>query len=361
MRIAFFHELLFGGARRVVEEYAKRLEKKHVVDLYYVDEKEDKNVLQYFNNVFYYQFYSNRGTGLNRFYKDTLELFRLYLVHRNIASLINGKNYEFVLVYPSKFTQAPFIIQFLKARTIYFCQEPLRIVHDGFLLEDVKYLPFVKKYYEKANRFVRKQVDRANINEADVILANSRFSQNWIKRAYKKDSKVCYLGVDVKKFRPTRKKKAYDLLFIGQKDKIEGYDLLEDTLKVFSKKPKVKIIQRNDKGQGIEDLELVEEYNKAKIVLCLSRNEPFGLISIEAQSCGVPVVAVNEGGFSESVIDGKTGFLVKRDSKNLYVRINELLNDESLRIKLGHQAREYIKSKWTWEQSLQSLENIIYK
>ncbi len=47
----------------------------------------------------------------------------------------------------------------------------------------------------------------------------------------------------------------------------------------------------------------------AKAFLGLSRDEDFGISLVEAQLCGTPVIAFNDGGYRESVIDGKTGVL----------------------------------------------------
>ena len=56
MKIAFFHELPRGGAKRFISEVAKLLKKKHRVHLFVVDDFEDTNALNHFNNVYQYFF-----------------------------------------------------------------------------------------------------------------------------------------------------------------------------------------------------------------------------------------------------------------------------------------------------------------
>jgi len=363
MRIAFFHELPFGGAYRTVYEYGKALRKLgHQCELYYVSDREDKENRSYFNRIYFYQFLPKKYSGndpVARLYKDTIELVKLRDLHARIAKEIDSRNYDFAFIHPSKFTQAPFILNFLKTKKIYYCHEPLRLVYDSFVCLDTNHLPFYKKYYEKLNRIMRKKIDRKNLDSADLILVNSKFTQDWVKMAYSKDSEVCYHGVDTSKFKPIKMKKTFDVLFLGEKTKIEGWDLLEDSLEFFSKKPKIKVVQRTQSGKGIPDSELVKEYNRAKIVVCLSRNEPFGLVPLEAMACGVPVVAVQEGGFVESVVNGKSGYLIARNPEKLYKAIKTLLNNEKLRNKMGQYSVRYIRKNWSWDNSAANLIRIM--
>ncbi len=360
MKIAFFHEVPFGGARRVVDEFGRRLGKNHTVDLYYVDEKEESQIAGIFARTFYFPFFPKKWSGNDwqtRLYKDTVELFKLSLLHKAIAELIDKEQYDFIFVHPSKFTQAPFLLRFLQTKTVYFCQEPLRMVYDDFL-NKLPHSSFLKNGYESLSRTVRKAIDSVNIDRACLVIANSTFSKNEIQKAYGKEAEVCYLGVDEELFMPQEGKKEYDILFLGQKVAVEGYDLLEDALDLFDRKIVVKVIERGKNGEGILDSELVKEYNKARLVVALSRNEPFGLVVIEAMSCGVPVVAVKEGGYMESVIDEETGFLVERNPNMLYKKIEKLLADEKMRKVFGENGRKRVLKDWTWKKSVARFEKL---
>ena len=356
MKIAFFHELPLGGARRVVEEYGKLLAKKHTVDLFYVDTKEEVSITAIFGKTYFFPFFQKR----NRLYNDTISLFLLSILHKQIAQVIDKESYDFVVVNPSKYTQAPFLLRYITTYSVYFCQEPLRIVHDPFL----KKLPqtsLIKKSYEFVNRLFRRTIDYANMKKSGLVLANSMYAANWIKASYGRVANTCYLGVDADFFVPQASNKTYDILFLGQMIEVEGYDLLEKALDFFKEKPIVHIVARDNLGGGISDRQLVSTYNKAKIVVCLSRNEPFGLTALEAGSCGVPVVVVNEGGFRESVVNGKTGFLVERDSIKLYEKLQFLLKNNVLRNSMGKNSREEILAKWTWQKSVECFMDIVIK
>jgi glycosyltransferase involved in cell wall biosynthesis len=354
MKIAFFHELTqLSGARKVVNEYGKILSKDHQVDLYYLDEKEDLEVEKIFNKVHFFRFSSNHS----RLYRDSIELVRLFLLHKKIAKIIKKNSYDCIFISPSKFTQSPFLLGLVN-NAVYFCQEPLRIVYDP-LMSIPEDLSIIKKSYELLNRRVRKLIDANNLHDASIVLCNSEFSRDNIYKAYDVNAKVCYLGVDVEKFTPKKSKKFYDLLFVGEQLEVEGYDLLKEVLKMYKKQLLVRYIARDESGESITEEELVKEINKSKIVLALSRNEPFGLLPLEAMSCGVPVVAVSEGGLKESVINGVTGYLIKRNKSELKAQIDLLLSNESLRNKLGKNSRERVLSKFTWDESVERFLAII--
>jgi glycosyltransferase involved in cell wall biosynthesis len=100
--------------------------------------------------------------------------------------------------------------------------------------------------------------------------------------------------------------------------------------------------------------EVNQEYQKADIFVLPSvtdnqgEKEGLGLVSLEAMSFNVPVVAFDNGGVGEVVIDGKTGILLpERDVDGLAKAIKRLLTDQLLRQKLTSQATEYAKATFT--------------
>ncbi|GEM_PF-842336 len=358
MKIAIFHELHNGGARRAVNEFAKRLKEQHEVDLYIVGEVEEKAEKKFFNKIFFYKFISKKWSGGNwkiRLYKDTIELYRLRRLHQKIASDVNKKKYDLAFVHPSRYTQAPFILRFLKTKKIYYCEEVLRMAYEPEFQIN-KNIGHAKYFYEKIIRYLRKGIDKKNISCADLLIANSKNTQANIKKAYGIDSTVGLLGVDADFFKPEKSKKDIDVLYIGAKDQVDGYDLLKNALKLIPEKLSVKY---HVTGEGwMSEKELKGLYNRAKIVVCLAKSEPFGLIPLEAAACGVPVVALNSGGYRETVIEGKTGFLVE-GTPNLKQKIRLLLSDKKLRMKIGKAARHEAISNWTWDKATKRIEQVL--
>ena len=79
----------------------------------------------------------------------------------------------------------------------------------------------------------------------------------------------------------------------------------------------------------VTETQLVELYGKCKGFIATSVDEDFGMAPIEAMSAGKPVVAVNIGGFKESIIEGKTGYLVNSDVESLLKAVKKVSKDPS--------------------------------
>jgi len=101
---------------------------------------------------------------------------------------------------------------------------------------------------------------------------------------------------------------------------------------------------------------IMEEYKQSSGLLVTSRYEGFGLMIIEAGSCGIPVVAYKcPGGVRELITDGENGYLVEEDDIEVAAeRISMLIENKELRKELGRnaydKAKEYlpetIMSQW---------------
>lgn len=356
MRIAFFHELSEGGARRSAREFGKILKKSNTVDLYFVDSKNINDSDGFFSNTFFFKFKEKKWKGKNwkaKLYKDYVELYRLYLLHKKIAKIIISRNYDFVFVEPSRFTQAPFILRFLP-KTVYYSQEPLRMIYDP-RVNSLNGISGLRFYYEKLNRSIRKKIDSSNIMHASKVLANSEFSKKNIKKAYGIKADVCYMGVDTETFTPRSEKRDTDILYIGAYDSVDGIYSFEEMVKKIKRPLTYKILAR-EKSWIRSDYELSRLYSSSKITICISRNEPFGLIPLESMACETPVIALNEGGYKETIKNDLTGFLTSDDPGKIAELIDKLLMSKTKLSVLGKQARKDMVSRWQWERGAHEIE-----
>lgn len=96
----------------------------------------------------------------------------------------------------------------------------------------------------------------------------------------------------------------------------------------------------------------------ADVVAVPSHYESFGLVALEAQACGTPVVASDVGGLRYIVEDGATGYLVAWDDPAAFAgRIGEVLRDDTLRLALG--ARAVVRARsFAWPRVADRIEEL---
>ena len=107
--------------------------------------------------------------------------------------------------------------------------------------------------------------------------------------------------------------------------------------------------------------DLAKLYQAADIVAVPSYNETFGLVAMEAQATGTPVVAANVGGLSIAVDDGVSGLLVDGHEPAAWAdALGRLVEDDELRIKLATQAREH-SLEFSWQKTVDRLADVYHR
>jgi glycosyltransferase involved in cell wall biosynthesis len=182
-------------------------------------------------------------------------------------------------------------------------------------------------------------------------------------------------GVDEKTFTPVRNKNRTQryILYTGVLRARKGlFDLIECAKHVCKVHPDVKFVicgtgpflhklkkeaQRLGVQKQIDFLgyvkrnKLIEIYQNATVHVVPSHYEGLPTVLLEAMSCGLPVVATNVGGNSEVIRSGVNGFLVPAKSPETMANIIlKLLDDNTLREKIGRAARKTIEKCYTWDK-----------
>jgi glycosyltransferase involved in cell wall biosynthesis len=175
------------------------------------------------------------------------------------------------------------------------------------------------------------------------------------------------------------------ILFIGRLTGQKGPDILIGAMpKILKNIPKanlvvvgegvmkerlISLVKKLDLKSSVQFLgytpqdEYLELLNSCDLVCIPSRNEPFGLVLLEAWSAKKPVVATDVGGLSENIENFKTGVKVSPLSDSISEGINYLLNDPSKMRKIGEEGFKMVKTRFSWEAiakpTLKSYEKIL--
>lgn len=211
-----------------------------------------------------------------------------------------------------------------------YCDEPRRIDYEPALQASLN--PRTRALYA-ALRKAERQIDRSAMAGADAIATNSKYTAARILAAYGRTAEVLPCGAPARMTadgsEPTH------LLSVGSLIPSKGHDLVIQAAAVSGLDLPVVIVAHHDNRSerdrlcalagkhgvrldvrtGISDEELIGLYRAAFATLYLATAEPLGLVSIEAQACGSPVVVSDEGGLPETVAAGQTGFVVSRDAR----------------------------------------------
>ncbi|MDP8235196.1 MAG: glycogen synthase [Candidatus Erginobacter occultus] len=102
--------------------------------------------------------------------------------------------------------------------------------------------------------------------------------------------------------------------------------------------------------ENLGDVKNVELYSSARVFICPSVYEPFGIINLEAMACETPVVASAVGGIPEVVVPEETGILVDpADSGQIAAAVNRLLKNPDLSAEMGKRGRRRVEEMFSWD------------
>lgn len=389
MKIAVYHNLHSGGAKRTLCAIAGRLGRQHAIDLYELSCSDHKfgDLSASVQQTYTYRFEPlpqlHRPFGRLNYGARWLDLLRLERLNRLIAADIDSRAYDVVYVHPCQFAQTPGIIRYLRTPALYHSREPLRAAHE----------PEVPRPYRSARRLTkfldhfdglkaafeskRSQIDRVNVLAATTLIANSYFTREAIYRIYGADARVVYHGIDSEKNRPLGLERENLVVAVGALTPLKGFDFIVRSLALIPEGARPALIVASNYQESkekryleqlarelnvqaqflnmVSDETLLQLYNRARVVACASILEPFGLVPLEAMACAAPVVAVAEGGLRESVQHGVTGYLVDRSPAEFAEAISRLATDPQQARRMGEAGRDLVLREWTWEKAVGKL------
>lgn len=250
---------------------------------------------------------------------------------------------------------------------ICYCHTPPRYLYGYPTARDWKRNPFFRLFAAFFNHKLR-AIDFISAQRPDFFIANSEETRRRLEKFYRREAEVIYPPVDVEiriKNNESRVKgnKKY-FLAGGRLARAKRIDLaieackrLKLPLKVFGKGfanseaelKKMSGLTVEFVGE-VDDVELINLYRNAKAYVCSSEYEDFGITPIESMANGTPVIALNQGGLKESIINGKTGVLFDEPTvESLMQAIKRFNNMAIMSEDCINQAKKFSKERFKKE------------
>jgi starch synthase len=223
--------------------------------------------------------------------------------------------------------------------------------------------------------------ERLALENADRVIAVSHHSREEILSLFGvKPERVVVIhnGIDLNLYRPVATestRRAFGIgddyiLFVGRVSRQKGIEHLIDAVPYID--PKVQLVCCTSAPDTVEfeqevaakiakqprivwissllrEDQYVELYSNARVFVCPSVYEPFGIINLESMACQTPVVASRTGGILETVVDRETGLLVEPgDPRAIAAAVNQLLGDRAQAEAYGKNGRQRVEKHFSW-------------
>lgn len=342
MKIALVHEYLnqLGGAERVLENFLEIWSDAEIHVIFYDKDK----TLGKFEN------FKKKVSWLNSlpFAKKHPRLF-LPLMPGAIEGF-NFDEYDVVLSDSSSFAKG---IKTGKLHICY-CHAPTRYLWTvPEYIENQKY-PLVLKILGKIYLKYLKKWDYKAAQRPNFFIANSKNIQSQIKKFYNRDSVVIPPPVDTELFYTDGQKQ--DFYFAASRLEpykkidviIEAFNHLSLPLKIAGTGTDLKRLKSMAKSNiefvgPVSDDELRKLYSQAQAFV-FAAEEDAGIMLVEAQACGTPVIAYGAGGALETIIPGLTGeFFNQQNSESLIGALKSFEPDKYDSANIRQHALQYDK------------------
>lgn len=200
---------------------------------------------------------------------------------------------------------------------ISYCYTPIRYAWDLYD-EYTLGLKQPKKFLvQQTLKYIRKW-DIKTLDRVDYFIADSAFVAERIKKTYQRDSVVIYPPVDTKSYTLFEEKEDFYLTA----SRLVPYKKTKLIVEAFNEMPErklfvigdgeeyeaiKKIAKKNIFVLGYQDKNTLVNYMQRASAFVYGAVEDFGIVPIEALACGTPVIALNQGGTAETVVDGVNG------------------------------------------------------
>jgi len=337
MKIAIFHNFMdnIGGAEMVGLTLARELG----ADVYTTNIDEEKIIKMGFEDILP-RIYSIGKVPINAPFKQQFSLWKF----RNLNL---GNKYDFYII------DGDWAISGATKNkpNLWYVHSPIREIWDLYEYTRNNTVPFLLRpifdIWVLFNRYLNKKY----IKEVDILVCNSNNTKERIKKFLGKDATVISPPIETTKFR-FEKSGGYWLSV----NRLITHKRINLQLEAFANLPKEKLIIvgcyeksrhfekyaeycKKIKPDNVEIKSwvsregLIDLYAGCKGFITTSHDEDFGMNVVEAMASGKPVIAPNEGGYKETIIDGRTGILIDDINSNkltkAVIELGEKIDNDS--------------------------------
>lgn len=337
MKVALVHDYIkeFGGAERVLRVLADMYPAAPIYTAFRV-----------------------KGSSCDREFKDRkiieskwgwlLKTGKLYSPLRFLMpwvwKSIDLSSYDLVITSCSSYIARGFRVSD-KTKVVAYCHTPPKFLYGYQTSINWQKYWLVRMYGLIVNHFLR-IFDFQSAQRVNLWIANSENVKQRIEKFYRKQATVIYPPIDTELFEVAAEgvKEKDNYFFIasrlvggkGIEEAAEAAVKLDFKLKIAGEvggwaQVPGRLEKYKEKGQiellgRVSDEELAGWYARAKGFIALEKDVDFGMTPVEAMAAGTPVIALNNGGFRETVLEGKTGLFVEDTSVKTLSKAMEKFN-----------------------------------
>ena len=318
IRVAVVHDFLYtyGGAERVLEQILNIFPDADLFSLFDFLPPGERGFIR---NKPVVTSFLQRLPSARRRHRSFLPLMPLAIEQLDLS--------EYDLVISSSYVAAKGVMTRPHQLHISYCHSPVRFAWDlqNQYLDEAGMASGLRSLAARAVLHYIRNWDARSANNVDVFVTNSQFVSRRVEKYYRRRSTTIHPPVDVHRFSLREQKEDY--YFTASR--MVPYKKIDLIVEAFSQTPQRRLIVAGDgpdmarikakagsniKFVGHVSADRLRNYMQWARAFVFAAEEDFGIVAVEAQACGTPVIAFGRGGATETIVDGVSGIFFQHQN-----------------------------------------------